>query len=553
MFGTFHAIFFQIVKSAVKSNIGNLSHYKTIRLLDAKTKNGLLQRLYRQYVTPNPSDTGTIDPNELNLLAGDITRQKTSLVKWEQQFPHPEVFPQIYRDYTQFLRENGLLDFDDIICTCYRVLQTNPAFLSKWQERLQHILIDEFQDISPMQLRVIKLLAGERANIFAVGDDDQSIYAFRGATPSVMRQFLTDYPNGAKIDLEVNYRCTAAILQKANLVIKQNKSRLPKTVTANKSGGAPVQIETVSDSAEQADFLVAQIKTLMEKGRSASDIAIITRTNHQIPGFQHALEAAGIPVDAKQIVQRTNPSTTEVRMIIRSYYRLMEQLKTGRSVQRSDFYRVMNLPQRYLLRSLCQDEKESANLLIKRAGGKSPTGQCLIDLFNDLWFLRTLRPAKSLAYLLDQMGVREALKEDKSEAQQASVQAELERIEALSEANTDFYRFCAALEQKTERSAMQCSAKMGATQVNGVHLLTMHACKGLEFPTVILPDLNEGVIPPRKSSTEEAIEEERRLLYVAMTRAKEELLMCCIVGTQQSPRRPSRFLLPLGVRAPWEL
>lgn len=543
--------------------------------------------------------------------------------------------------YNRYLRENGLMDYDDIVLECRRLFIEHPDVLALWRERFRYILIDEFQDINSLQYDVVKMLAGgcSRAHLhrnnrsgmkgdinmgslefsphlFVVGDDDQSIYGFRGADPSIMQDFMKDYPDARRICLGVNYRSGSEIVRASGKVISANTNRIAKEVTPNRGSEGPVAIRYYPTAEAQYGFITDTIKRMSKAERAGC--AVIVRTNRGAGGIQRAFEAAGLSTDRSRMDQKR---LSEICEDILAYLAIGRDAHTGR-IKRSDLYRIMNRPQRWLLRDIAPESIVDVRVLTKlnslsessaqeklilsaslpesgtqakkisrgtfAADPSLQSCQNLRDLLQDAQRLWQFPPALSVRYLRKSVGYEgifsgqdaESAKEilDGIEAMAAgagSVEALQRRLgEILDDPGKgDFLHLISQRkagysqpeksnywdsngeknnwqQSKSVTLCGNCDDHVGDAEKSPdirIPILTMHAAKGLEFDTVFLPDLNEGIIPSRKSTSPEAIEEERRLLYVAMTRAKRRLELLYIAGGT-TEKIPTRFIRVLGAK-----
>lgn len=535
-FGTFHAVFYHILQQSEGG--------KDLHLVDLKTKQGLLKRLV------DSCHYGRIeDPTlRMNLLYSEILyRKKNPHAHWKY-FADEENFPRLFREYQTFMQDEGLIDFDDMIRLCNDLLKKDASILSSWRSRYHFFLLDEFQDIDLTQLETIELLADRDCNIFAVGDDDQSIYSFRGANPKVMQTFLDHHEGLHLVELTKNYRSTERILTAAARLIRDNEDRLEKQQVAEHRGGEPVRIEGYSDESAQFAKIFEEIEEgVRHGGRSYEDFAVIFRMHYQAENFRRFLLRRGLGSVEDSSFQ--DPAVSAALSVLVSYYRCAVAMRGGMLV-RDDFCRIMNVPQRYLLRHTFLNPKEPAEkYLLSMPPGVQQ--EVLFDLYEDLRLLGKLLPELSLPYLLNDMKVKEGILSGKRQSARDALLLLFEELQEKAPSCRNPEEMIAYLEERQrEPQHVQKSAEDASGL--GVHLITMHASKGLEFPVVYLPCLNEGVIPVRSAYTDAGIEEERRLLYVAMTRAKEELILMYAKGLPGQDRRPSRFLRTFHVYASWE-
>ena len=509
-FGTFHSVFFHILKESTG---------REYTILGQKQKEQLLSHLICNYYP---------DENE-RPSAEEIEKM---IRKEAGPCPEDGEAYLIRRDYRSFLSENGYLDFDDMITLCRRLLLGNPEVLSYWQRMFRAVLVDEFQDINREQYEILKLLSDGKG-LFVVGDDDQSIYGFRGSTPAIMQQFMEDYQDACRIFLNRNYRCSGSVCSAAALMIGQNRMRIPKEIRAARPACEKMVLKGFRDDSDELRYLYNILHEMTEEELCRS--AVIVRTNTHVLKISSYLSRRGVPC-----LGNAAPSREVLSAIIRdleAYCMLADGLKAG-GIPRSALLRVMNRPDRYLLRSVAGEENLSPQQLLLKNRGNPHTVKILAEFLRDLDILGTLQPEGFVRYLTGSMGYGNWALTRLGERQ--IVELALEEVIRESEGVRDID----GLIDRLRRLPEQHSASKG----KGIRIMTMHMCKGLEFDSVFLPALNEGIIPGRRCRENADFEEERRLLYVAMTRARNHLELLYVTGSRDNPRPPSRFLSVYGVR-----
>ena len=572
VFGTFHAICYQILKEQYL--------LKQDCLLSEQEKIQIIKSLLKE-------NKYKADTEEAEVLLGFISMRKNSLRQIEEgngdrvkyasvtagnqkhdrsRLPEgmePALFDLLYHDYTARCIQLGKMDFDDMLLKCFWLFQEKEEVLIKWQSRFQYILVDEFQDCNDLQFGILKLLAGEAANLFVVGDDDQSIYGFRGANPGIMRQFTEEYPQGVIIRLEANYRSREAIVRAGNVVIAENKTRFAKTMYAvekekqeneeepeeneEEPGGdrdnfpavgrrkqilSPVTILSFPDKKAQNNYIFSRVKEL-SKQFSYEDMAVIFRTNREAELFTCGLEENNIPYSLKG--NRKSEYVHFTALDMAAYLRAAELVtETGYKmpgIPRQILLRIVNKPERDITR----DSLPEGNVNLLKSADKA----CL-QLYKQLCRIAQMSPWAAISYvrkvigydkwlLKQSFGNREKYEEWKDILE--FVHTEAKRCEKIH----DWLLFVEARQNKPGEQ----------TGEKGIRLMTMHAAKGLEYAYVCIPNVNEGTIPHGRLCSEQTAEEERRLFYVGMTRAKTALDILYLTGTEEYPKLPSRFLDPL--------
>ncbi|HIR70696.1 MAG TPA: UvrD-helicase domain-containing protein, partial [Candidatus Pullilachnospira gallistercoris] len=457
------------------------------------------------------------DQEFANQAMGDFRKTKTA---------------QVYREYQARLKQNNAMDFDDLIMNTVELLKLDPEVLNYYQEKFQYVMVDEYQDTNTAQFELVRLLAGGRNNLCVVGDDDQSIYKFRGANIYNILNFEKHFPDATVIKLEQNYRSTGNILEAANGVIANNEGRKAKRLWTDAGKGDKVYFEQFDSAYEEADFIARDIGRRVAKGEYAyGDCAILYRTNAQSRMLEEKLIASNIPY---KIVGGVNfYSRKEVKDLL-AYLKTVDNAQDELAVRR-----IINIPKRgigaaSLAKVGAYAEVNSLNFYqalerareipgLGRAAGKI---EPFVELITSLRELAALGGVSAvLEEVLEQTGyVRELEAEDTPEAQA--------RIENIDELMNKAISYEQENEEPTlsgflEEVALVADIDSLAEDQNYVVLMTLHSAKGLEFPNVYLSGMEDGLFPSYMSITsddaEAELEEERRLCYVGITRAKEHL------------------------------
>ena len=466
-------------------------------------------------------------------------------------------FRGISSAYNKLLLQEEKLDFDDMAKQCLMLLKNNPKVLAFWQEYFQYILIDEFQDINEPQYEVVKCLAGQRKNLFVVGDDDQAIYGFRGANPGIMKRFVEDYPNSECILLNINYRSLPEIVKTSGKCIAENQNRVEKQFIAartdkekdgkEKTGKEgtntgkvcvqPVMLKAFAKKVEEQSYIVERLKKWKENGACYDDAVIICRTNFELEEIALLLEQAEIPFQRRE--KKKSLFEHPIMRDFEAYLKL-----AGGEKSRSLLLQIINHPARYIGRTFFG--KEDMGLIeLKEACRCAPEKYFkVVKLEEECVKMAKMPPFLAVNYIRKGIGYDAYLKELAGNSRE-QLEASMELADFFQEAAKEYRtvkEWLMAVEKHKEE--YEAKAEEGKRKV-GVHLLTMHGAKGLEFPLVIIPDVNEGIIPRGRTLSKENLEEERRMFYVAMTRAKDCLEMYYVHGEGERKRLPSRFLKPL--------
>lgn len=465
---------------------------------------------------------------------------------WNRQFV------QIYAAYQERLKRCNAMDFGDMILQTVRLFEQYPDVLARWQQRFQWLLVDEYQDTNPVQYRLIRLLAGEQANLCVVGDDDQSIYSWRGADIRNILEFEKDFPNVTVIRLEQNYRSTPTILQAAGAVVARNCGRKAKTLWTENPDGEPIRCERLETDRAEARFVSGEMARLQRSGLQLSEMAAFYRTNAQSRLLEEALAAEGIPYHIVGGVRFY--ARLEIKDIL-AYLRLLENPADELSLKR-----VVNVPPRGIgaatldrITELAARERLSLAEAFAAAGRSTLLAagpRSKVAAFADLLQqFRQIAATSSLPDLvravMEESGYLGRLKEsrDEEDAERLENLAQLvSAVEEFSETNPD-----AGLADFLEQVALVSDLERGASGVPSVTLMTLHAAKGLEFKAVFMVGMEERLFPHvRTLDDRDGMEEERRLCYVGMTRARQRLYLLrasrrMIFGQEQT-NLPSRFL-----------
>jgi len=461
---------------------------------------------------------------------------------------------ELYEAYEAQCNKEGVVDFAELMLRCYELLARNEALRRHYQERFRHILVDEFQDTNVLQYKWLKLLAGEEGCLFCVGDDDQSIYAFRGAEVGNMRDFEREFKVKNVIRLEQNYRSQGNILDAANAIIKNNENRLGKNLWTDAGAGEPIRVFEAYSDLDEARWIVEEIKALARDGHARSEIALLYRSNAQSRVLEHALFSAGLAYrvyGGLRFFERQ-----EIKHAL-AYLRLIANPDDDTS-----FARVVNFPTRGIgARSVeqLQDAAKAAGSSLFAAavqtGGKTAAFTALIGRMKESAHL----PLPELVdHVVELSGLRDHYKAEKEG------QDRLANLDELVNAATSFVAEEGAVSAEGELSADLIAFLAHAALEAGEHqagegddalqLMTTHSAKGLEFNVVFLSGLEEGLFPHENSIVErDGLEEERRLMYVAVTRARKRLYLSFaqtrMLHGQTRYNLPSRFIdeVPAGL------
>lgn len=504
-FGTFHAVFFMILRAAYNYSV------------DSIIKEDVRQNIIKQAI-----ERSRLEPDDLNEMisniTGEISRVKTEAIDinayYSASCPEEE-FRDIYKYYVKTLKKMGLIDFDDMLLYCHELLTTRRDILAKWQQKYQYILIDEFQDINKIQYDIIKLLAKPQDNLFIVGDDDQSIYGFRGSKPEIMLNFDKDYPDTDKVILDTNYRSTGNIVSAAGKVIAHNKVRFAKNINTVNDPGDKVDIIEFNTQAEEYEKIIDNIRKESASGGNYSDNAVLFRTNSTAAGFVRKLVEYSVP-----FVTRDGVPNVFEHWIARDVITYMN-IAMG-SWKRSDFLQIINRPKRYIGRDYLADAEISFDNLEKYYEDKNWMIERVDRLKYDILAMASMSPYAMINYLRKGVGYDGYL-DEYAQSHNMQVRELYDVMDELMESSRNFKTFNEWFAYIDEYGTKLRESYAAMDKQNAVILTTMHSSKGLEYPVVYIIDANEEITPHKKAVFVPEIEEERRMFYVAMTRAKRRL------------------------------
>ena len=532
-FGTFHSIFYGILKCAYGIGANNL--------MSEKESSVLLQEVIDQTdieSTPEVEDEEEL-VRELLREVGMVKNGLCHLKDFHSKYLTQDEFAEVFRSYEHQKKELKKFDFDDMLVQCYALFRKKPEILQGWQKRFQYILIDEFQDINRVQYEVIRMLAAPRYNLFVVGDDDQSIYGFRGAKPELMLYMKQEFPSLRTISLTVNYRSTEFITGAAARVILHNDTRFYKRVQSFRGRGQNVHVQEVLDEQEEAQYVTEEIQKKLDQGIKPGEIAVLFRAAVQARMISEILSKHRIPFEMRDYV------TNFYRHFIVKDMMAYLQLAAGKR-DRSLFLTICNRPLRYLARNSMENRQVNFEDLRKFYCDKDWMLD-IIDQFDvDVRMMKNMAPYAAIQYIRKKIGYDDFLKEyaekhQISWKQLMDVMAELEERSKNFKSYDEWEIHIAKYTQELEEQQAK-ARKIKGERENKVQLMTIHSAKGLEFEDVFVIHANEGEIPHQKAEKKDEIEEERRLFYVALTRAKNNLCISYITQKNGNSIKPSRFV-----------
>ena len=557
--GTFHSLSARLLRREAEA----LGFTRRFTIYDEDDRLSLIKRLMEQ----GGHSTKLFPPRLIQGLVSAAKNRMTSADALAQSAPLDravQVAAEVYRMLGPALKAQNAMDFDDLMLHPLTLFREHPDRLAYYQERFAFLLVDEFQDTNAAQYQLIRLL-GRHGNVAAVGDDDQSIYGWRGADVRNMQAFQDDFPGTQLVRLEDNYRSTQVVLDAANAVIAENKGRIGKTLRTRRKGGEPVTLVAAADERDEAEWVVNEFRTRSARGDwTYGEMAVLYRTNSQSRALEEAFRRAGIPyriIGAISFYDRR-----EVKDLL-AYLRLVANPSDDEA-----FRRAIGVPKRGLGESSLAVFQEAArrwgkSLLESARSADAVQGlrpnvreqlRRFATLIDDLRERTTTwPPAQVLEQLIQSIDYEQVLLAegpegaDRWENVRELVASAAEWSEVVE---PDADEVATPLERFLAEAALLSSAETVAGSPDGVTLMTLHTAKGLEWPVVALTGLEDGLFPlARAEEQENGLEEERRLCYVGITRAKDKLYVSWARarrrGGELRPGRASRFLgaLPPGV------
>ncbi len=459
----------------------------------------------------------------------------------------------LYQSYEELCQRGGLVDFAELLLRAHELWRDNAELLAHYQRRFQHLLVDEFQDTNAIQYAWLRLLAGKTGVPFVVGDDDQSIYRWRGAKVEHILRFQKDFPTASVVKLEQNYRSTATILNAANAVIANNSSRMGKNLWTDGADGEPIKVYAAYNERDEADFILARLQDWIDQGNLRADAAILYRSNAQSRVLEEGLINKGIPYrvyGGLRFFERA-----EIKDAL-AYLRLISNRDDD-----SAFERVLNRPTRgigartaeimrsYARAHLCSMWRAAGAVASDNLSGRATNAVlAFLDLIETMARdTAGLDLHEQVDYVIQASGLIEFFRKDKGEKGETRVENLLELVSGAKGFEPDPAEEMSPLDEFLSHAALEAGEGQADAWEDCVQLMTMHSAKGLEFPLVFLSGMEDGLFPHQRSIADPSgLEEERRLCYVGITRAKQTLYVTYaeqrrLHGMDNFPQ-PSRFI-----------
>lgn len=530
-FGTFHSVFYHILKWAYRFPVGNV--------ISGEEKRQYFKKFLDESEMEVEDEAEFISSiiNEISYVKGE----RLDLKYYYSQNCPEEWFKKLYDGYDEMLKTTGKIDFDDMLVMCHELFTERKDILAAWQKKFKYILVDEFQDINLLQYQVVRMLALPENNLFIVGDDDQSIYRFRGAKPEIMLGFEKDFPGTKRVLLGTNYRSTKEIVETSLRLIEHNKVRFEKKLEPFRGSGRPVDFRVFDNPGHEMDTVAQSIRAYHDAGYQWSEIAVLFRTGANSGLMAERLMGYNIPFKLRDVIPNLYS-----HWIAKDLFAYMEIAAGSR--KRSDFYRIMNRPNRYFSRDAFDTPIVSFDRLKSFYQDRDWMEERICDLEADLRAMAPLKPVAAVNYIRKAIGYDDYLR-SYAEFRRMKPEELFETADKLAESAAEFVTFVEWKEHaaRYEEELKKQNQEEREETKDRVTLSTMHSAKGLEYPVVFVVDANEGIVPHHKAGLPADIEEERRLFYVALTRAKDRLHVAAVKERYHRKTDVSRFVEEAGL------
>ncbi len=525
-FGTFHSVFYHILKWAYRFPAGNV--------ISGEEKRQYFKKFLDESEMEVEDEAEFISSiiNEISYVKGE----RLDLKYYYSQNCPEEWFKKLYDGYDEMLKQTGKIDFDDMLVMCHELFTERKDILAAWQKKFRYILVDEFQDINLLQYQVVRMLALPENNLFIVGDDDQSIYRFRGAKPEIMLGFEKNFPGTKRVLLGTNYRSTKEIVETSLKLIGHNKVRFEKKLEPFRGSGRPVDFRVFDNPGHEMDTVAQSIRAYHDAGYAWNEIAVLFRTGANSGLMAERLMGYNIPFKLRDVIPNLYS-----HWIAKDLFAYMEIAAGSR--KRSDFYRIMNRPNRYFSRDAFDTPTVSFDRLKSFYQDRDWMEDRICDLEADLRAMSRLKPVAAVNYIRKVIGYDDYLR-SYAEFRRMKPEELFETADKLAESAAEFETFEAWKEHaaRYEEELKKQSLEETEEAKDRLTLSTMHSAKGLEYPVVFVVDVNEGIVPHHKAGLSADIEEERRLFYVALTRAKDRLHVAAVRERYHRKTDVSRFI-----------
>ncbi len=528
-FGTFHSFFFWIIKTAY--------HMDSSAVISEDEKRNIIRKIIMSFNMEyeNSEDIITSAIRQIGIVNCDMIDIEAY---YSKDMPEA-MFRELYKRYEAEKKRIKKLDFDDMLNMCHELLKERQDILSHIRRLYKYILVDEFQDTNRIQYEILKMIVHPADNLFAVGDDDQSIYGFRGARPDIMLGFTDEFKGAEIITLGINYRCPDIITQASSRLIKKNKKRFDKVLTSDKRNSGEIIVEFPKDVKNENEMIVSRIKEAHVSGVPYEEIAVLYRTNLNPRRLIYKLREYNIPFFINDTIPNIFEHFTVEAILAYIRFSLGEN-------ERRLFLKFMNKPVRYISRAMLTEETVELSELLNKTAGKEYLRVNVKILKNQLETIRRLNPYAAVNYIRKAVGYDDYIEEyaDKRNIDSDELFDIMDEFQSMVKDFSNYEDMFSFIDDYTAL-LKEKAGRINNDKKNAVNLMTMHGAKGLEFTEVHILDCVESMMPYKKSKTPAEIEEERRMFYVAVTRAKYSLYLYAPKLFGKKEGVPSRFIFDM--------
>ena len=527
-FGTFHSFFYWIIRTAYRN--------MNFNVMDENDKRNKIRALLCE-IDKEMYDSDEMVTSVLNQL-GRLSCDMIDIDDYYSTDMPEQDFRNLYKKFTRYKLENSLLDFDDMVTRCYELLSERKDILEHIRNMYPYIMVDEFQDTNKIQYEILKLLAHPKDNLYVVGDDDQSIYGFRGARPDIMLSFGKEFPDTKTLRLSINHRCPAEIVDVSSKLIVNNKKRYDKSLRSAAAHSGHFEISRTKDIREENELVCRRINNAIKKGISPDEIAVLYRTNLSPRRLMYKLREYNIDFNIRDNVPDIFSHPIVVPIINYISYALGNH-------RRDIFLSFMNKPVRYISRQMLVDEVVERENLLQAAEGKRYLIDNIKRLYSELRTISCLNPYSAINYIREAIGYNKYLKTE-AENRNSDYDEIMDLLDEFQSMTKDIGTFGDFYDMIEDYRNMINEQNEKVPKLNSeknlVQLMTLHSAKGLEFKNVHIIDVTEGNIPHKKSRSPSEMEEERRMFYVGMTRSSDELYIYVPASSGDKQNKESRFI-----------
>ncbi len=512
VFGTFHSIFFHILSLEYG--------YTNANILEGQNKANLIKKAF--YMSEKQME---FFPEFFKIFEGKMLVSRLS-----GEDISGGKLNSIISNYESLKRDRNLIDFGDMIILALKMFRENPNILIKWQNRFKYLLVDEAQDMNSLQYELVKLLSGTDQNVFVVGDEDQSIYSFRGSDPGIMMRFESEFTETKLFKLETNYRSTKTIVEGANNLIRRNKLRFDKNMVSFSDRDSILSVKSFRSGLDEAEYVARMIQDKIVEGYKTREIAVLYRNNNRVSLISSKLESLSIPFN----IRRERLMQDIVLRSINSVLRI-----SGQTYDRGDIFLLLKMINAENYRYLFREEEVDFDRILN-TNLISEEKKIILRLQSATKLMAKLEPFPLMVYMERSLGFEEFLR-GYCKSSGLSEDAAIERFQSFVEMARG-YKYVADFDK-----AINDGEVHSLVRTDGVALKTFHASKGLEYKVVFIIDALEGVTPSNKALAQGNLEEERRMFYVALTRAKRECYICFPNQIGEKCYKKSRFIDELKI------